>query len=251
ISLIEEITTPQQIDCEFTRLDGYLFAPPAESKDELDREFKAALRAGAAVERLDRAPLKGFDTGPCLRFKNQGQCNPLRLITGLAEAVTRMGGRICTKTRVENVHGGTRPVVETIDHRTVRADAVIVATNTPIHDNLTIHARQAPYRTYVIGAEVPWDKVPRALYWDTLDPYHYVRLKSSSTPARREGRDILIVGGEDHRQGESEDENQHFKWLEEWTRERFPVEKIQYRWSGLVFEPADSLAFIGRDNAER
>ena len=45
INLIEEITAPQQIDCEFTRLDGYLFAPPAESKDELDREFKAALRA--------------------------------------------------------------------------------------------------------------------------------------------------------------------------------------------------------------
>src|SRR5438874_12923331 len=120
-----------------------------------------------------------------------------------------MGGRICTNTRVENVQGGMRPVVETVDHSTVRADAVIVATNTPIHDNLTIHARQAPYRSYVIGAEVPWDQVPRAFYWDTPDPYHYVRLKSSTTPEPRGGRDILIVRGEDHRQGESDDANQH------------------------------------------
>jgi Rieske Fe-S protein len=133
----------------------------------------------------------------------------------------------------------------------VRADAVIVATNTPIHDNLTIHARQAPWRTYAIGAPIPWDAVPRALYWDTLDPYHYIRLKSASTPDNRAGQDILIVGGEDHRQGDSDDENQHLEWLEQWTREHFPIEDVQYKWSGLVFEPADSLAFIGRDNSER
>jgi hypothetical protein len=69
----------------------------------------------------------------------------------------------------------------------VSADNVIVATNTPIHDNLTIHARQAPYRTYAIGARIPWDAVPRALYWDTADPYHYVRLKSAFTPDGKEG----------------------------------------------------------------
>jgi glycine/D-amino acid oxidase-like deaminating enzyme/nitrite reductase/ring-hydroxylating ferredoxin subunit len=241
IDQIEEITKTQPIDCDFARVDGYLFAPQGESKDELDREYEAASRAGMIVDHVDRAPLKTFNTGPCLRFRNQGQCDPLKLIAGLAESITRMGGKIFSKTRFENVIGGTRPTVETINHHTVRADAVIVATNTPIHDNLTIHARQAPYRTYVIAGEVPPDSVPKALYWDTLDPYHYVRLQEN----------ILIAGGEDHRQGEAEDENQHFEWLEQWTRKRFPIGEIQYRWSGLVFEPADSLAFIGRDNHER
>ena len=93
--------------------------------------------------------------------------------------------------------------------------------------------------------------MPRALYWDVLDPYHYVRLKSAfTTAARPDGRDVLIVGGADHRQGESEDEKRHFDWLEQWTRERFPIEDVGYRWSGMVLEPADSLAFIGSDNFE-
>jgi Rieske Fe-S protein len=127
----------------------------------------------------------------------------------------------------------------------------VVATNAPIHHNLTIHARQAPYRTYAIGATVAWDIVPRALYWDTLDPYHYVRLKSAFTPDNHHGNDILIVGGEDHRQGKTDDENQRFDRLEKWTRARFPVGEIAYRWSGMVLEPADSMAFIGRDNAEK
>jgi glycine/D-amino acid oxidase-like deaminating enzyme/nitrite reductase/ring-hydroxylating ferredoxin subunit len=250
VDLIEEIVRREKIDCEFTRLDGYLFVPPAEAKDELDRESNAARRAGCRVEKIARAPLPGFDTGPCLRFPNQGQFNPLRFVNGLVEAIVGMGGRIYTGTRVDNASGGSCPTVETRDGHSVRANAVILATNTPIHDNLTIHARQGPYRTYVIGAAIPWDAVPRALYWDTLDPYHYVRLKSASTPRNRSGKDILIVGGEDHRQGESEDERCHFHWLEKWTRAHFPIEEIQYRWSGMVEEPSDSLGLIGRDNAE-
>ena len=246
---IEEIIVRHGISCEFTRLDGYLFAPPDESKEELEQELAAALRAGVPVERVERAPLKGFDTGPALRFSNQGQFNPLRFVNGLTDAITNLGGRIFTKSRVTKVQGGSRPTANSRGY-TVTADAVIVATNSPINDNLTIHARQSPYRTYAIGAAIPWDAVPRALYWDTLDPYHYVRLKSSMDSLERTGNDVLIVGGADHRQGKAEDETEHLEWLEKWTRDRFPVLDVRYKWSGMVLEPADSLALIGRDNAQ-
>jgi glycine/D-amino acid oxidase-like deaminating enzyme/nitrite reductase/ring-hydroxylating ferredoxin subunit len=251
IDVIDEIVLRRQIDCEFTRLDGYLFGSPADRENVLEKELAAASRAGLAVERLERAPLPGFDTGPCLRFPNQAQFNPLRFAASLAESIVGLGGKIYTETRVAHVHGGSRPRVQTRHGQTVRADAVIVATNTPINNNLTIHARQSPWRTYALAASIPWEAVPRALYWDTLDPYHYIRLKSASTPANRDGNDILIVGGEDHRQGDAEDEGRHFEWLEQWTRERFPIQDVEDRWSGMVFEPADSLGLIGRDNSEQ
>ncbi|MEO7649518.1 MAG: FAD-dependent oxidoreductase [Bryobacteraceae bacterium] len=251
VELIEEIVTGEKIDCEFTRLDGYLFAPPADNTNELSREYAAATRAGLRVEQLEQTPLKTFNTGPCLRFADQAQFNPLRYLAALARKITELGSKIYTHTRVEKVTGGETPSVETKRGDRVRASAVVLATNTPIHDNLTIHARQAPYRTYAIGASIPWDAIPRALYWDTLDPYHYVRLQSSSTPASPKGNDILIVGGEDHRQAFAKDERSHFEWLEQWTRKNFPVKDVKYRWSGMVCEPADSLAFIGRDNSEK
>ncbi|WP_375511611.1 hypothetical protein [uncultured Nostoc sp.] len=53
-----------------------------------------------------------------------------------------------------------------------------------------------PYITFVIGAKVPRGSIPKALYWDTLDPYHYVRLQSID-----QQYDVLIVGGEDHKTG--------------------------------------------------
>jgi Rieske Fe-S protein len=88
---------------------------------------------------------------------------------------------------------------------------------------------------------VPPDTVPAALYWDTADPYHYVRLHG----------DLLIAGGEDHKTGQEDDAYDRFAYLESWTRERFPIGEVEYTWSGQVMEPVDGLAYIGRNPADK
>ena len=114
----------------------------------------------------------------------------------------------------------------------------MVATNTPVNDVLTIHTKQYAYRTFVIAGRVPPGTVTRALFWDTPDPYHYVRLYD----------DWLIVGGEDHKVGQEDDAEDRYQRLEDWARERFPsLQQIERRWSGQVMEPVDALAYIGRN----
>jgi Rieske Fe-S protein len=123
-----------------------------------------------------------------------------------------------------------------------------VATNTPVNDLFAIHTKQAAYLTYVMGARVPRGSVTKALYWDTPDPYHYVRIESSGA----EKHDILIVGGEDHKSGQADDAGERFARLESWTRTRFPmIESIEYRWSGEVLEPIDGMAFIGHNPLDK
>ena len=46
IDQVETICKDEGIECEFERLDGYLFVPPRESKKILDDELAAAHRAG-------------------------------------------------------------------------------------------------------------------------------------------------------------------------------------------------------------
>ena len=249
ISRIERVVAEEQIDCEFERLDGYLFMPPGASTDRLESEWDAARRAGLAVERLDRAPLPLFHTGPCLRFLNQGQFQPLKYLAGLTRAIQKQGGRIFTETRVTKIEGGAHAHVETENGATVQAASVVVATNTPINDLVAIHTKQAAYRSYVIAAKIPRGSVPRALYWDTGPsnashpvPYHYCRLLDDS-----DGGELLIVGGEDHKTGQADDEVERYSRLESWTRERFPIKEVVSRWSGQVLEPVDGVAFIGRN----
>src|SRR2546426_2830761 len=72
IDLVESIVKEEKIDCEFERLDGYLFVPPGESKQILERELEVAHRAGLTnIEMVERAPIKSFDTGEALRFPRQ------------------------------------------------------------------------------------------------------------------------------------------------------------------------------------
>jgi glycine/D-amino acid oxidase-like deaminating enzyme/nitrite reductase/ring-hydroxylating ferredoxin subunit len=197
------------------------------------------------VDKVQRAPLASFDTGPCLCFPNQGQFHPLKYLAGLAKAIARDGGRAFTQTHADRIEGGS-PARITAGSQVVTADAVVVATNTPINDLLTIHTKQAPYMTYVIGAKVPRGSVAKALYWDTQDPYHYVRLQGAQN-SLGEG-DILIVGGEDHKTGQADDTQERHARLETWARERFPMmEQTVFTWAGQVMETIDGLAFIGRN----
>ncbi|MCM3901167.1 MAG: FAD-dependent oxidoreductase [Pyrinomonadaceae bacterium] len=246
IDRVEAIVKSERIDCEFERLDGYLFVPPGDPKSVLDDEVEAALRAGLKLEKVARAPIDCYDTGAALRFPHQAQFHPLKYLAGLAQAIKKSGGRIHTETHAGKIEGGDRAVIETSAGALVTAEAVVVATNSPVNDLFAIHTKQAAYQTYVIGARVPRGSVNKALYWDTPDPYHYLRIETIGTGAS--AYDVLIVGGEDHKTGQEDDANRRFGILERWTRLRFPmVESIEYRWSGEVLEPIDGLAFIGRN----
>jgi glycine/D-amino acid oxidase-like deaminating enzyme/nitrite reductase/ring-hydroxylating ferredoxin subunit len=246
IDRIESLIGQIGIDCAFKRLDGYLFRGRGQSIDILQRELAAAHRAGLAdVELTARSPLAGFDVGAALRFPRQAQFNPLEYLAGIARAFESAGGRICTHTRVRNIEDGRPCRVTMADGRIVTTSAVVVATNSPISDRFAIHTKQAAYRTYVIALAVDRDGLAPGLYWDAEDPYHYVRTSDSA-----DGRLFLIVGGEDHKTGQADDAQARFARLEGWTRERFPITgPVEYRWSGQILEPADHLAFIGRDPA--
>jgi glycine/D-amino acid oxidase-like deaminating enzyme/nitrite reductase/ring-hydroxylating ferredoxin subunit len=242
IDRIESIVAGEGIACDFQRLDGYLFVPPEESLEVLDAEFEAARRAGLRdVRMVPRAPVTSFDSGPCLLFPHQAQFHPLLYLHALADAILRRGGRIFGGTHVTGVETGPPAIVATERGPSVTADFVVCATNTPVIDWLVIHSKQAPYRTFAIGAPVVSGRVPIGLYWDTADPYHYVRLQG----------DVLIVGGEDHKTGQEDDAFDRFAYLESWTRERFPIGEVAYTWSGQVMEPVDGLGFIGRNPADK
>jgi len=249
IDKIEEIVNKEHIDCDFERLDGYLVVPPGAATEQLDQELAAAHRAGLTkVKSVKRVPYEGYDFGPALRFPAQGQFHILKYMAGLTAAAKRRGVSIYTKTRAVKIAGGSGARVETSAGCVVTADALVVATNTPVNDLVAVHTKQAAYRTYVVGARVPHGAVPKMLLWDILDPYHYLRTHTVQDAQGRVDYDVLIVGGEDHKTGQAEDFAARHGRLEEWTRQRFPMAgAIEFRWSGQVMEPVDGMGFIGRN----
>jgi glycine/D-amino acid oxidase-like deaminating enzyme/nitrite reductase/ring-hydroxylating ferredoxin subunit len=248
VTRIETICHDEGIDADFTRLSGYLVAGSTSDQSELDEEFDACRKLDVEVEWSDQAPIPLPAGTQALKFPNQGSFHPLKYCAGLALAIQKHGSKLYSHTAyVSHDEDSEGIIIKTEAGQTIRARAALFATNSPVSDRVSIHTKQVPMRTYVIAGQVPSGSVEDALIWDTQKPYHFVRLQPAT-----DGKDWLIVGGEDHRTGTANDMGDRFARLEAWTREHFPsFSGTEYRWSGQVMESFDFLPFSGRDGSDR
>ena len=240
---IAAIQTAENIDCDFCRLDGYWILAPTTPASELDGELKACEDVGIPVEDCrEQTQLHAERLVRSLRFPGQACFHPTKYLGGLVAAIKRKEGRIFANTCVVSIDQKQgQMVLDTDSGHKVRASKVVVATNSPVNVRVAIHSKQGPYRTYAIAAKLQKGALKDALYWDTLDPYHYVRLQPLS-----QRQDMVIIGGEDHKSGEADDGDRRFAALESWARDRLPkMGEVTHRWSGQVLEPADFTGFIG------
>lgn len=242
---IEAIVRSEGIACDFQRVDGFLIGADPEDLATLENEVAACAAIGFRGVRFCDPP-QGFTApGGCLLFPNQARFDPLAYCARLIRSLEKRGVMIYGQTPVQDVTSENGRVTISLEiGRTIQANAAIIATHSPITEGPTLHSEQAPYRTYVLAFEAPSDSVPDALIWDTLDPYHYVRIQPDG------GSDVVIVGGEDHRSGTETDMGARFARLEDWSRSRMPsLGKIRHRWSGQVLEPVDYEPFIGESGS--
>lgn len=249
INFIENIIKHENIECDFLRLDGYLFTKTDSNSNLISEEYQAAQRAGVNHLSLGTTPPENiFPMAHYLCFGDQGQFHPIKYLNGLAKAITNYGGSIFENTHATQVTGGKSPCVRVNHGYEISADAIIVATNSPINNRYTMHTKQVANRTYVIVGTIPKNSLKTALYWDTAEPYHYIRLqKCDKNLSENFGDcDLLIIGGEDHRTGSMLDTHMPFKCLEAWARVNFPqIQRFTHQWSGQILEPLDYLGFIG------
>jgi len=254
IRYIEQIVNDEKIDCDFKRVDGYLFLHPSDKPDSLEKELKAAKEAGIDVELVNNIPGMLDGKRKAIKFKDQAQFHIMKYMNGLCEAIQDLGGEIYTHTHAETIEKDH--VITSEGHR-IDAEHIVVATNAPVNSMFQLPTKQYAYRTYAIAGLVKKGTLPSSLWWDTGDfdasaeipPYHYVR-----TSAYNNEYDLLISGGEDHPTGLADadgvTEEKRYDALEVWTQQNFPVEKILYHWSGQVMEPFDHLAYIGHSPGE-
>jgi glycine/D-amino acid oxidase-like deaminating enzyme len=262
MDLIENSIREEGIDCDFERLNGFLFLDESDKKSSLQRELKALKKAGVLKARMiNESPLESADISPCICFPDQAQFQPIQYLTGIAHSMIRdKEVQIFTETHAQDIKRiDTDSVIKTDKGHAVTAQSIVLATNAPIVDKVSkIYDKQLAYRTYVIAARIRKNSIPLALYWDTGDqkskdhvkPYHYARVQRT----KDKNFDLLIVGGEDHKTGirmNKNDFDAKFKRLELWMRKIFSLKgPVVYAWSGQVMEPLDGLAFIGPNPGE-
>jgi glycine/D-amino acid oxidase-like deaminating enzyme/nitrite reductase/ring-hydroxylating ferredoxin subunit len=247
IDQIDTLAAELDIDCEFSWVPGFRHAPPelegdelARAVDELRKEAALAHELGFDVENVPTTPLI---ERPGWRIENQALFHPRKYVRGLLERIPGDGSVVFEHCDVSFTDD---PEKLLCGEHTVRAPDVVVATHNPLAGRqgtaaaAILQTHLALYTTYALSARVPRPlDTALAAYWDTADPYHYIRVDRDTEGVR------LIVGGEDHKTGQESDTRERFAALESWLRRLVPSASITHRWSGQVIATPDGLPFIG------
>jgi glycine/D-amino acid oxidase-like deaminating enzyme/nitrite reductase/ring-hydroxylating ferredoxin subunit len=243
IDLIEGNVRTLKIECGFERLPGYLYAEPSQDDKEVKEEFTAMHDLGASVQLIVDKTSIGlpFDVKTAFRAPNLAQFNPADYCRGLAGFVHGDGCSVFEGTRVRELKQAPDGVVVFVDGgASLSCRNVVMATHTPIGLDVALQTRLFPKRSYVIAIKV--SNPPAAgIYWDTAEPYNYIRTASAHE------RDVLIIGGCDHKSGQPtlKTERAHMEKLEQYARERFQIVDWLGGWSAQYYDTPDGLPYIG------
>lgn len=248
INTIEQLSRAEEIDCDFQRVPGFLHQSLVDDADEsesLADDARLAQELGFEANYLPQVPLM---KRPGVRFANQARFHPLRYLAGLARAVHGDNGEIFEQSEATDFEDDPR-VVKSNGCR-IECDYIVIATHVPLVGEggligaTLMQTKLAPYSSYAVGATAPRGALPEASFWDTTDPYYYLRID------RRHDHDYAIFGGQDHKTGQADDTAERFERLERLLKQIVPQASVDRRWSGQVVETHDGLPYIG-ETAER
>ena len=220
---IEDIVSELKIDCELKRVPGYLFAAIGKDiekeADSLQDDALLSDEFGFDAEFVESDPI--FHR-PAVRFPNQLKFHPLKYVNAIAAALPGDGCHVFSDTS-GNIDSEKHELQT--DAGTIKYEAVVAATHVPIQGErdtfgaALFQTKLAAYSTYALEAEI--ESMAESLFWDTNDPYLYLRFD-----ARDRGSSV-IIGGEDHKTGQEEETESRYERLKKTLAKTFPIREAK------------------------
>ena len=242
ITQIESWTSKYDLDCDFKRVPWVMYSGLSEYNSKIEDEYKYAQQAGVPVTWAEGANIPGTFT-KAVAVNNQAQINPMRYVRGLANKIHRENLLIYENTTVLKVDEKDDHVLLETTGGTVTARFAVHATHTPKGVKV-YHTLLGPYREYGIACLAGNQYFPEGIFWG----YYQKEKKYSSRLYERDGKRYVLIVGEPHKVGQSENNVQAIKNLEEFAAREFGLTEVAFRWGGQHYRPADLLPYIGRES---
>ena len=213
-------TLAQSIDCDWEEQSNFIYS--ATDQGSLEAEFDALRSLNHPAELVKNLTLP-FPTVGAVKFPNQGQLHPLKLMAGLAKELL-----IYENTPIREL----KDHFAVTDHGVIFADSVVVATHFPfLNKHGSYFLKLYQQRSYVLALE----NAPK------LDGM-YLDAAENGLSFRHHG-DTLLLGGCGHRTGKP---GGGWTELEQKAQKLYPEAKIIRRWAAQDCMTLDGIPYIGR-----
>lgn len=238
IEKINSLINENKIECDFQRKDAYTYTEKNDGIDSIKKELQACLQLGLPASYETNLPLP-FPVKAAIKFSNQAQFNPRKYLLALAQIIQKEGGRIFENSKILDIHESENHCELATKKGRIKAKQIIIATHFPILNNGMLYAKMYPDRSYAMAVKID-GPVPDGMFINADEPERSIRSYSNGNS------EFLIVGGENHKTGETEDTQGKYENLEKFTRSWFRIKSIDYYWSTQDNFTFDKVPFIGK-----
>lgn len=242
LNFIKKTIENEQIDCDFSTQDAYLYATTKESLFKIQKEADAYEKLGIDGELVENIPLD-IEIKNALIMKNQAQFHPLKYLSTLTQKFIEKGGQIFENTVAVNIDTGDHPAVLTKDESRVSAKFILICTHFPFYEGLGLYStRMYADRSYVLAAKTQ-KEYPGGMYISVDKPTRSLRSVTI------DGENMVLIVGEDHKTGQGIDTMKHYKELVNFGNEVLGIQSIPYHWSAQDLITIDKIPYIGEITA--
>ncbi|QQE81446.1 FAD-dependent oxidoreductase [Alicyclobacillus sp. SO9] len=238
LEFIRQTVESEQIECDFTEEDAYVFASSDKQAVKVEQEWYAYRRLGIDGNLVQDIPLD-IDVHNAIVMNHQAQFHPVKYLLHLVEDIVNQGGRIYEGTVAVNVEDGDRPVVVTRNGYRVSAKKVLSCSHFPFHGGKGFYfTRMHADRAYVVAVKTRTG-YPGGMYISAEVPTRSVRSIQIGN------KEMVLVVGETHKAGQSLDTTSHYEALERFAKNTLDAEQVVYRWSTQDLSTLDKVPYIG------
>lgn len=236
IDIIENIIKKEKIDCDFQKIDNYIYTCKDEYIKKIEDEVRTVKKLGIQAELVEKTKLP-FKIKAGIKFPNQAKFHPLKYLYKIVEILSNNEVEIYTNSIVQDVNRKNEGYEITTETNNIKAKYVVMATHYPIKNFPGLYfLKMYQDRFYAIAIEA------RA----KLDYEMYISAETPVTSFRTINDDLLIIGGEDHKTGDnSKNLDMCYKNLETYAKEIYPSMKVKYRWATQDCVSLDKVPYIG------
>lgn len=239
ISNIKNIIDEENIKCDFEFQNSYIYTTKKEELKSIKKEIKAVESLEYNCEFVTKTGLP-FEILGGICFKNQAQFNPLKYLYSLCDCICNRNGEIYTNTLVNDVRFNDNLYVTYANNNIVKSKYVVVATHYPFLNFPGFYfAKMYQSTSYIIAIDTK----------KTLFNGMYINSKSpifSYRPAKYMGKELLLIGGGDHKTGQAVSYKDSYGYLEDEAKKFYPDCDILYRWNTRDCITLDKIPYIGQ-----
>ena len=239
ISNIKNIIDMEKIDCDFEFQDNYVYTTNQSELTDIEREIKAISKLGGTATFVSKTPLP-FKTAGAILTTNQAQFHPIKYVLGLCTSILKYKGNIYTNTIAIDVKKEDNKYTTYTDRYKVSSKYVVMATHYPFINFPGLYfSKMYQSTSYAIAIDTHSNMFD-GMYINPKDPIFSFRT------AKYNERRLLIIGGANHRTGETKEYKDTYGVLENKAKEHFPKMEVLFRWNTRDCITLDKIPYIGQ-----